>query len=108
VIAMQLFEIPKNPPSVTMPESVLSKYIGTYELSADRKCMVTVDRGKLYAQKNDKAPIQLLAETENVFFKNCDGRVRVIFINNGGNGTYKMIERRAGEDLVWKQIKKKK
>jgi len=106
VIAIQLFEIPKNPPPVTMPEAVLSKYIGTYELGADRKCMVTVDRGKLYAQKNDKAPIELFAETEDVFFRNGDGRTRVIFISNDGNGTYKMIERRAGEDLVWKQIEK--
>lgn len=107
MIAMQLFEIPKNPPPVIMPEAVLSKYIGTYELSSDRNCIVTVDNGKLYAQKNNKAPIELLAETESVFFKNGDGRGRVIFIKNDGNGTYNMVERRAGEDVVWKQIKGK-
>lgn len=108
VIAMQLFEIPKNPPSVAMPQAVLSRYIGTYELSADRKCMVSVDRGKLHVQKSEKPPTELLAETENVFFRNGDGRTRVLFIKDDGNGTYKMIERRAGEDLVWKQIKKEK
>jgi len=79
VIAMQLFEIPKNPPSVAMPQAVLSRYIGTYELSADRKCMVSVDRGKLYAQKNEKPPTELLAETENVFFKHSFGEIRLFF-----------------------------
>jgi len=107
MIAMQVFEIPKNPPPVTMTEAVVSKYVGTYELSADRKCTITVDAGKLYAQKNDRPRIELLAETGNVFFKNGDGRTRVIFIENDGNGTYKMIERRAGEDVVWKQVKAK-
>ena len=104
MIAMQLFEIPKNPPPIIISEAILSKYTGTYELGADRKCKVTVDGGKLYTRKNDKAQIELLAETENVFFRNGDGRTRVMFIT--ADGRYKMIERRAGEDVVWKQIDK--
>ena len=106
VIAMQVFEIPKNPPPVMLPGSVLLKYTGTYELSEDRKCIITVDKGKLYARKNGKEVVELFAETENVFFRQGDGRIRVLFIKEGSNNKYKMIERRAGEDVVWSQISK--
>lgn len=104
-IDMQVFEIPKNPPPVTMSETVLLKYTGTYELSNDRKCVVSIDKGKLYTKKNDKEPVELLAETENVFFRKTDGRIRVIFVKESGSDKYKMIERRAGEDVVWSTVK---
>jgi hypothetical protein len=101
MIAMQLFEIPKNPPPVSLPESVLARYIGTYALSGARKCTITVEDGKLYAKKTGREKEELLAETENIFFWKNDGRVRVIFIKDPGTA-YHLIERRAGEDLVWK------
>jgi hypothetical protein len=105
MVAMELFEIPKNPPAVSMPVDVLSKYTGTYEMASDRNCEITVESGKLFAKKNGKNPTELLAETENVFFRNGDGRGRVIFIKNAATNKYNMIERRAGEDVVWKQVK---
>ena len=104
LVAMQVFEIPKNPPPVTVSETILKQYNGTYQLSHERKCRVYVEAGKLYAQKDEKNIQELLPETENVFFRKGDGRVNVIFLKNT-DGTYQMIERREGEDLVWKQSK---
>jgi hypothetical protein len=102
MVAMQLFEIPKNPPSVSLPESVLTRYMGTYALSSDRKCTIIVEGGKLYAEKTGREKEELLPETENIFFRKNDGRVRVIFIKDSETA-YHLIERRAGEDLVWKR-----
>jgi Domain of unknown function (DUF4440) len=102
MIAMQLFEIPKNPLPVTLPESVLTRYIGTYVLSGDRKCTITVEGGRLYAEKTGREKEELLAETENLFFRKNDGRGRVIFMKDPVTA-YQLIERRAGEDLVWKR-----
>jgi hypothetical protein len=102
LIAMQLFEIPKNPPPVTVPESILTRYIGTYALSSDRKCTIMVEGGKLYAEKTGREKEELLAETEDIFFRKNDGRVRIIFIKDSETA-YHLIERRAGEDLVWKR-----
>lgn len=101
MVAMQLFEIPKNPPPVAIAESVLKQYEGTYEMSAERKCRVYVENGRLFVKKGDREPQELFAETENVFFRKGDGRVNVIFIKNAA-GVYQMIERREGEDVVWK------
>ena len=101
-VAMQLFEIPKNPPPVNLPASVLTRYVGTYSLSEDRKCRVTVIDGKLYAEKTGREKEELLPETENVFFRKDDGRVRVIFIRDGTD-SYQLIERRAGQDLTWQK-----
>jgi Domain of unknown function (DUF4440) len=102
MVAMQLFEIPKNPLPVSLPESVLTRYIGTYALSNDRKCIITVEGGKLYAEKTGREKEELLAETEDIFFRKNDGRGRVIFIKDTETA-YHLIERRAGEDLVWKK-----
>jgi len=100
MIGMQLFEIPKNPPAIEIEEAILKRYEGNYALAADRKCVVTVRGGVLYAQKTDRDPQALLAETENVFFRKNDGRVRVMFFRDRKSG-YRMVERRAGEDVVW-------
>jgi Domain of unknown function (DUF4440) len=106
IVSMQLFEIPKNPLPVTITESVLKQYTGTYQLSAERKCEVYTANGKLYAKKTNREAVELFAETESVFFKKGDGRVNIIFVKNA-DGTFKMIERREGEDLIWQYVKSK-
>jgi hypothetical protein len=104
IISMQLFEIPKNPLPVEVSENVLKQYIGSYTLSPERKCSVYVEEGKLYAKKGNDSALELIPETESVFFRKGDGRVNVIFIKNGQGG-YRMVERREGEDLVWTNAK---
>jgi len=99
-IMMQVFEIPKNPAPVSIAENILKQYTGTYQLSSERKCIVTVENGKLFVEKSGKKTA-LLAQTENVFFRNGDGRVDVLFLKDEVTGKYKMVERREGEDLVW-------
>jgi hypothetical protein len=96
-ISMQLFEIPKNPPPVTIDSMVLRRYEGNYVLGNDVTCSVYVANGNLYVQKKNRPRTELFAETENVFFRKGDGRVNVIFLKD------RMIERREGEDLVWKR-----
>lgn len=103
IISMQLFEIPKNPPPVVIDSSILKKYSGSYALSEQRTCKVYVENGKLIVKKGTNPPIELLAQTENVFFRKDDGRVDVIFLKSA-DGSYKMVERREGEDLAWKFI----
>jgi Domain of unknown function (DUF4440) len=99
-IMMQVFEIPKNPSPVSIAENILKQYTGTYQLNSERKCIVTVENGKLFVEKSGRKT-ELLAQTENVFFRNGDGRVDVLFLKDAATGKYKMVERREGEDLVW-------
>lgn len=95
-IALQLFEIPKNPPPVSIDSSILKRHAGSYMLG-DMTCSVYVENGKLFVKKMTRQPVELFAQTENVFFRKGDGRVDVIFQSD------RMIERREGEDLVWKR-----
>jgi hypothetical protein len=96
-IGMQLFEIPKAPPPVTIDSTILKRYAGNYALGADMTCTVYVENGKLLVKKMNRQPTELFAQTENVFFRKGDGRVDILFLND------RMIERREGEDLVWKR-----
>jgi len=96
-ISMQLFEIPKNPPPITVDSNLLRRHEGNYALSSDLVCSVYVENGKLFVKKKNRPATELFAETENVFFRKGDGRVDVIFLQD------RMIERREGEDLVWKR-----
>lgn len=102
LVAYQVFEIPKNPIPVTLPLATLKQYEGSYSLNDVRKCDIFVKDGKLMAKKNNREAEELLAETVNVFFRKSDGRVRVLFVKNDTTNTFQMIERRAGEDLIWK------
>jgi Domain of unknown function (DUF4440) len=102
MIAMQVFEIPKPPKPIIVAEKILQQYEGTYELSAEKKCLVKIESGKLVVEKSGKKTF-LLAQTENVFFREGDGRVDILFLKDETTGKYKMIERREGEDLVWRQ-----
>jgi hypothetical protein len=96
-IAMQLFEIPKNPPPVSVDSAILKRHTGNYILGPEMTSSVYVENGKLFVRKMNRQPTELLAQTENVFFREGDGRVDVIFLPD------RMIERREGEDLVWKR-----
>lgn len=96
-IAMQLFEIPKTPPPVTIDSAILKRYAGNYALSTDMTCTVYVENGKLFVKKMNRPATELLAQTETVFFRKGDGRVDIIFMSD------RMIERREGEDVVWKR-----
>ena len=102
IIAMQLFEIPKNPPAIVVNSEILNQYAGTYVLSTDREAFVYVEGGKLFVKKGERPAQELFAQTDNVFFRKGDGRVDIIFLKDSG-GQLRMIERREGEDLVWKK-----
>jgi hypothetical protein len=101
IVVMTIFEIPANPLPVIIPVSILEQYSGVYALSPERLCSVYVHQGGLYAIKGGRPAQRLLAETESMFFRDGDGRVNVLFRRNE-LGTFDMIERREGQDLVWR------
>ncbi|HEY0680421.1 MAG TPA: DUF4440 domain-containing protein [Chitinophagaceae bacterium] len=102
IISMQIFEIPKNPSPIVIDPAILARYTGVYQLSPERTAQVFVEGGKLMVKKGERLT-ELHAQTENVFFRAGDGRVDVLFLEDT-DGKYRMIERREGEDLVWKKV----
>jgi hypothetical protein len=104
MIGSQVFEIPRLPMAVKVSLSLLTSYIGIYRLTDSTMARVYLQHDTLYIQKNKGRAEVLLPETRNVFFRKTDTRGRKIFVvNDQGQGL--MLERRNGNDLVWKRAK---
>jgi hypothetical protein len=96
------FEIPQLPPAIKVETSVLTKYTGTYQLTEGSMVVISLKNDTLYYQKNTRKPEALFAETENIFFRKSDTRGRKLFVKND-SGQMVLLERRNGQDLVWKK-----
>lgn len=103
IITSQIFEIPQLPEPVSIPESIMNTYKGTFKLNDTITCTITVEGNKIFWERKGRAKEELLPETTNVFMRKKDSRGRKIFIT-GNNGIIEMRERRNGQDVVWKKI----
>lgn len=103
MLSMLTFEIPQLPPAIRIDKATLQQYTGTYQLTADRLAVVSLQHDTLFIRKGKNPPEALLAETVHVFFRMSDTRGRKIFLPDG-SGHMVMRERRNGQDLVWKRV----
>jgi hypothetical protein len=103
-IASQTFEIPQLPPAIKISPLVLKNYTGIYKLADSVTCTISLEKDTLFIQKKARNKQALFAETDNIFFRQSDTRGRKIFTKDE-NGIMLMLERRNGEDVVWKKIK---
>jgi hypothetical protein len=119
MIGSQVFEIPQLPPAIKVPEQILKTYAGKYLMLGtgvqptqhmdqpgfdSSISTITLTNDTLFIQKRSGNPVPLSAETETVFFRQADTRGRKFFVKNE-KGEMLMLERRNGNDLVWKRIK---
>ncbi len=104
MLGMQSFEIPALPPAIKVADQTLKMYTGTYRLSDSNVSVITLKNDTLFLQKNQRSPTALLPETMNVFFRYGDARGRKFFVKDD-SGQMLMLERRNGQDVIWKRIK---
>ena len=55
-------------PNVTVPDSILASYVGSYPLAPTLVVNVTRDGGKLYAQASNRPRFRLWAESPSYFY----------------------------------------
>ncbi len=103
LLASEVFELPTDPPVQEISVEKLSSYTGTYQLSAEVRCKIFIEDGKLMSQRTGRNKVQLFPETETVFFIPGE-RGRKIFVSGETGKTIKMMDRRSGVDLVWMKI----
>lgn len=81
---------------ITLPQEILIKYAGVYELQPSFQIKVEVQNGYLFALASGQPPVQLHAETRNIFFikeiaaqivfnLNADGSVTDLTFSQAGN-----------------------
>jgi hypothetical protein len=105
LLASMAGEIVNEPITANVSTSILQKYTGTYELGQGMQCTITLKDGRLIQQKTGRQPLELLPETETVFFAKGRPFRSILFITDTASGkVVKLIERRAGNDIVWKKI----
>jgi hypothetical protein len=105
LLASMAGEVVNEPITANVSMSTLQNYTGTYELGQGMQCIITLKDGRLIQQKTGRPPLELLPETETVFFAKGRPYRSILFIMDPAKGkVIKFIERRAGNDIVWKKI----
>jgi hypothetical protein len=103
MLSMLSFEIPAWPPAITVELNTLKQYTGTYKLGDENTAVVSIKNDTLFIQKNKRQPEPLFAETSSIFFRKSDARGRKFFVKDG-TGQMLLLERRNGQDVVWKKV----
>jgi hypothetical protein len=80
------------------------EYVGTYELSPGKTCVVTVDGAALYSEASGKAKVPLISETGDMYFRK-DVEGRVLFRRDAQGKVDALIDRRNNEDIVWRKVR---
>lgn len=101
---MQIFETPRNPVAIAVPDTILRAYAGTYWLGDSVTYTVSVMEGALFGERSGRKREQLNAETFSVFFTARSPRSRKIFTTDA-QGNLVLIDRRNGSDLVWRRVR---
>jgi hypothetical protein len=105
LLACQVAEIIVPPASIEVGNEVLASYAGTYRVSDDLAYVISFHDGGLMAQRSGRDAQALLAETDNVFFTREQPARRRIFVRDKAGKVIQMIDRRAGNDLVYIKVR---
>jgi hypothetical protein len=103
MIASQVVRHGGDPPAASLTHDLLKEYVGVYEMAPGVQYTVTVDGGQVWRERRGRKKEALMPEMKDVFFrKGATGRR--IFERAADGKVVRMIDRRDGEDLVWKRV----
>jgi dipeptidyl aminopeptidase/acylaminoacyl peptidase len=74
-------------PAVQVPEAVLRRYEGEYELAPGRSVVVTLEDGALFGQPTGQAKVRLVPESETKFFVGRAGSSTQLTFTVDASGT---------------------
>jgi hypothetical protein len=94
----------KDPPSVTVSARVLHDYEGRYSAAPDLSVNIRLIGNHLIMERTDRPPLPLVAETDSVMFIPGQPRDKRIFTRDANGKVTGFIDRREGEDIIWKRV----
>jgi hypothetical protein len=93
----------KDPPAIALSSATLDDYAGRYTAAPDLNLTIRREGDHLVSQRDGKPAQTLQAELRDVFFTPGQPRDKNLF-QRGANGHVSgFIDRREGEDIVWKR-----
>jgi Domain of unknown function (DUF4440)/Domain of unknown function (DUF3471) len=103
IVAAQVLRYYEDPAAGKVNPASFAAYVGTYELSAGNRLVISTDGAKLYRKRGDQPQGELIPEACDVFFrKGVEGRI--VFRHADQGGVDALIDRRNNEDIVWKKV----
>jgi hypothetical protein len=93
----------KDPPAISLPQEILCAYDGEYELTPEISTTISCTKNGLLAVREGRPDTSYLAETDTVFFVTGRPRTRRIFQQKSNGGVTGYVDRREGEDVIWKR-----
>jgi hypothetical protein len=98
------YVVAKDPPAVVIGAAALNEYAGRYSAAKDLPYLIRRDGAQLLGGREGTTPHALLAEAPDVFFIAGQPRTRMIFRRNDAHKIDAFIDRREGEDLIFKRV----
>jgi len=97
------YSVLKDPPATTLPAKELQEYVGTYSGGKDLEYVIQWDGKQLLGGRAGRPLTPLLVELRDVLFVAGQPRSRKIFRRDEKGNVAGFVDRREGEDLVWRR-----
>jgi Domain of unknown function (DUF4440) len=97
------YAVPKDSPAISLPIQELWQYVGRYVGGPDLVYLVQADGKQLVGGRQGGPMRSLQVEVRDVFFVAGQPRVRKIFQRDANGKITGFVDRREGEDLVWRR-----
>lgn len=103
VLATHSYAALKAPPAIALPPARLDDYAGRYAAAPDLVYVITRDGDHLVGGREGKAAKPLAVEIADVLFAPDALRTRKIFRRDATGRVIGFVDRREGEDIVWRR-----
>jgi len=105
LVATQITVMPSERKVVAVKPEVYQSLAGQYELSPGVVYTITVEAGKLMAQRTGREKQEWVPADVNTYFTRGTIRGEKYFVRDESGRVTEMLDRRENNDLVWKKIK---
>ncbi|THD63459.1 DUF4440 domain-containing protein [Phenylobacterium sp.] len=100
---VHVYVVAVDPPAIQLPDAALEAYVGTYAAGNDLTYVIRREGDHLLAGRPGGPMNSLLAEAPDVLFTQGQPRVRRLFQRDADGRVTGFIDRREGEDIVWRK-----
>lgn len=101
---LHVYVVAKDPPAVTLPAAKLEEYVGRYKAAPELLDVIARDGARLTLSYNGKPAKPLLVESPDMLFVPGEPRFRYVFERDRMGRITGFIERREGENILWKRV----
>ena len=104
LLQVHCYTVLQEPKSISLAAGELDAYVGRYSAAPDVNYVIRREGDHLLGQREGRPAATLHAEVRDVFFVSGQLRIRKIFGRDASGKVTGFIDRREGQDLVWKRV----